>query len=108
MAFDRLGKFEELVLLAAAALVGEGYGVTIRDYVEDGTGQRVSVGAVYATLDRLERKGYVTSRLGEASATRGGKRKRLHQVTARGTKALTEARTVREHFWNVIEAAASP
>ncbi len=108
MAAERLGGFEELVLLAVASLAGDGYGVTIRDNVEDGTGQRVSVGAVYPTLDRLERKGYVKSRLGGATANRGGKRKRLYRVTARGTTAMTEARTVRDHFWNAIEAAASP
>ncbi len=61
---------------------------------------------MYATLDRLERKGYVRSRLGGATASRGGKRKRLYRVTARGTVALTEARTVRNYFWNVIEAAS--
>ncbi len=106
MAGERLGGFEELVLLAVAGLAGDGYGVTIRDHLELGTGNRVSVGAVYATLDRLERKGYVKSRMGGATGERGGKRKRLFRVTAHGKTAIVEARTLRDHFWDAIEAPA--
>ena len=107
MSKDRLGGFEELVLLAVAGLAGDGYGVNIRDHLENGTVQRVSVGAVYATLERLERKGYVHSRMGGATTDRGGKRKRLYRVTARGTAAMTAARALRDHFWHSIEAATS-
>lgn len=106
MADERLGGFEELVLLAVAGLGGDGYGVTIRDHLEDGTGNRVSVGAVYATLDRLERKGYVKSRMGDQLAERGGKRRRLYRVTARGSSVMTQARTLRDYFWQAIEAPA--
>ena len=107
MAEERLGGFEELVLLAVAGLAGAGYGVTVRDHLEHGTGTRVSVGAVYATLDRLERKGYVKSHMGSATSARGGKRKRLFRVTARGKTAMVDARTLRDRFWDAIEVPAS-
>ncbi|MEE8134903.1 MAG: helix-turn-helix transcriptional regulator [Gemmatimonadales bacterium] len=104
MADNRIGGFEELVLLAVAGLQGDGYGVNIRDHLETGTNQRVSVGAVYATLDRLERKGYVMSHMGDATADRGGKRKRLFRITPNGTAAITDARRLRQIFWDAIEA----
>ncbi len=106
MAEERLGGFEELVLLAVAGLAGDGYGVTIRDHLEEGTGNRVSVGAVYATLDRLQRKGLVKSRMGGTTAERGGKRKRLFRITGRGQAAMAEARTLRDYLWNAIQAPA--
>ena len=101
---DRLGGFEELVLLATATLAGQGYGVTIQEALEEETGQPVSVGAVYATLDRLERKGLVSSREGAATADRGGRRKRLFRVTAQGMRTLEETRQVRDQLWEAIEA----
>ena len=101
---DRLGGFEELVLLATATLAGTGYGVTIQEALEEETGQTVSVGAVYATLDRLERKGLVTSREGAATTERGGRRKRLFRVTAQGMRTLEETRQVRAQLWEAIEA----
>ena len=107
MSTDRLDGFEEVVLLAVAGLRGEGYGVSIRAELETGSRGRVSVGAVYATLDRLERKGYVESRVGAATAERGGRRKRLFKITGTGTAAITDARRLRDRFWKTIEAPAS-
>lgn len=103
---DRLGGFEELVLLAVASLRGAGYGVTIQECLEEETGHQVSVGAVYATLDRLETKGYLNSRLGPATAERGGKRKRVFRISASGVRALGESRRVRSSLWDSIEAEA--
>lgn len=103
---DRLGGFEELVLLVVAGLRGAGYGVTIQEQLEAETGQLISVGAVYATLDRLERKGGVSSRLGPATAERGGRPKRLFRVTAAGSAALAETRRVRQSLWKAIDAGA--
>lgn len=102
----RLGGFEELVLLAVASLKGEGYGVTIQECLEEETGHRVSVGAVYATLDRLERKGLLGSRYGPATAARGGKRKRIYRINASGVHALSESRLIRGRFWKTIEFPA--
>ena len=103
---SRLGGFEELVLLAVASLRGAGYGVTIQERLEEETGHRVSVGAVYATLDRLERKGLLGSRLGPATAERGGKRKRVYRIHAAGVEALDESRRIRGRLWKTIESPA--
>jgi PadR family transcriptional regulator, regulatory protein PadR len=86
---DHLGGFEHVVILALMRL-GEGaYGVPVRQEIEARTGREVSIGAVYATLDRLEAKGYVKSRLGEPTPERGGRSKRFFRVTAQGSTAVT-------------------
>lgn len=100
---DRLGEFEELVLLALQALDGDTYGVPVQQYVERTAGRRVSMGAVYATLDRLEDKGFVRSTMGDAGPERGGKRKRLFFVTRVGKQTALDVRRVRERIWRVIE-----
>jgi len=107
MSIDRLGGFEELVLLTTASLGGIGYGVTIQEELEAEVGRPISVGAVYATLDRLERKGLVTSREGPATAERGGRRRRLFRVSADGHRALADARRIRGRLWDAIEARTS-
>ena len=82
-----LGEFEMLVLAAVLRAGEGGYGAAIFGEVER-TGRPVSMGAVYTTLKRLERRGLVSSRLGEPSAVRGGRRKRLYRVEAAGRHAL--------------------
>jgi DNA-binding PadR family transcriptional regulator len=85
---DHLGGFEHVVILALMRL-GEGaYGVPVRQEIEARTGREVSIGAVYATLDRLEAKGYVKSRLGEPTPERGGRSKRFFRVTPQGRMAV--------------------
>ena len=84
MAGDYLGEFEHVVLLALLRLGDDAYGVTVRQEIAQRTGRDVSVGAIYATLGRLETKGFVRSRLGAATAERGGRAKRHFRVTARG------------------------
>lgn len=86
-----LGEFEQHVMAALLRLRGNAYGVTIRREIADRTGRDVSVGAVYATLDRLEQKGFVSSRLGEATPERGGRAKRYFEIEAPGMKALNES-----------------
>jgi PadR family transcriptional regulator len=85
---DYLGEFEQIVILALLRLEERAYGVTVRQEIERRTQREVSIGAVYATLDRLEMKGYVTSRRGEPTAERGGRSKRIFRVTGRGAAAL--------------------
>ncbi len=100
---DRLGEFEEFALLAAFAL-GEGtYGVSIQQFIERTTGRDVSIGAVYAALGRLEAKGYVRSALGPATAQRGGRPKRLVEITPLGVRTVKNLRHVREGIWRLIE-----
>ena len=88
---ERLGAFEQLLLLALVRLGDDTYGVPIRQEIEGRTGRLVSPGAIYTALDRLETRGLVRSRLGDASAERGGKRKRLYRLTARGAGAIAQA-----------------
>ncbi len=95
---SRIGAFEELVLLAVLGLDGSGYGVSIRAELETETGETISLGAVYATLDRLERKGLVGSTVGSATAERGGRRKRVFRVSATGTAALRAMQRIRSQL----------
>ena len=100
---DRLGEFEEMLLLAVYALGDETYGVPVQQHVERASRRNVSMGAVYAALDRLERKGFVRSMTGEATAMRGGKRKRHFAITAEGRKVLNDVRRIREQLWRAVE-----
>lgn len=93
-----LGSFEEIVLLSMLRLGDDAYGVKIRQTVEGAVGHSVSVGAIYATLERLERKKFVSSRRGEPSAERGGRAKRYFKVEAPGAKALNEATIIRQRL----------
>ena len=101
---DYLGEFEEVTLLAVRALGEPAYGVPVQQFVERATGRAVSMGAVYATLTRLEAKGFLRSIRGEATATRGGKRKKLFEVTPAGLRIAKDTRRVRERLWRAIEA----
>ena len=84
----RLAEFELRVVLAVLRCDGESYAVAVHRELESRTGQRASLGAVYITLDRLARKGWLASRLGEPSAARGGRAKRYYTVTKRGMALL--------------------
>jgi DNA-binding PadR family transcriptional regulator len=94
-----LGEFETSALLAIVRLQGLGYGVSIADEIERRTGKAVSFGAVYATLDRLQKKGLITSDLGEPTPERGGKPKRFYRIRADGERALREAQAWSERMW---------
>src|SRR5207245_258502 len=83
-----VGVFEHLVLLAILRLGNDAYGVTVRKEIEVRTGRDVSLGGAYATLDRLETKGYVTSFYGGATEERGGRSKRFFRITAAGLAAV--------------------
>jgi len=85
---ELLGSLEHIILLALARLDGGAHGMIVRCEIEKRTGRNVSIGAVYATLERLEAKGYVSSFTGEPTAERGGRAKRLFRVEAAGKLAL--------------------
>jgi PadR family transcriptional regulator, regulatory protein PadR len=87
---DYLGEFEHIVILALLRLADKAYGVTVRREIEARTGREVSIGAIYATLDRLQAKGYVNSQLGEPTPERGGRSKRFFRVTAKGISAVKQ------------------
>jgi PadR family transcriptional regulator PadR len=101
---DYLGAFEELVLLAVAGVGEEAYGITVQERVARDAGRTVSLGAVYAALDRLEAKKYVASWLGDSGPYRGGRRKRLFSITAAGQAALRDMRRIRDRMWRAVEA----
>ena len=88
---SHLGEFEQHVLAALLRLRDNAYGVTIRREIAERTGRDVTIGAVYATLDRLERKGLVSSRAGEPTRERGGRAKRYFKIEGPGAKALNES-----------------
>ena len=100
---DRVGEFEELTVLAVRALGEPAYAVPVQRFIEKKARRAVSMGAVYAALGRLENKGLLRSTVGEATAQRGGKRKRLYEVTPLGMRRLRELREVRERIWRAIE-----
>jgi DNA-binding PadR family transcriptional regulator len=85
---EYLGDFEQIVLLAVLRLEANAYGMAVRREIEARTGRETSIGAVYATLERLESKGYVKSSQAEPTPERGGRAKRMFQVTAEGGHAL--------------------
>src|SRR5580704_15399813 len=85
---DYLGEFEHIVVLALLRLGERAYGVTVRREIEMCIGREVSIGAIYATLDRLEVKGYVRSHLGDPTPERGGRSKRFFRVSAKGLAAV--------------------
>jgi PadR family transcriptional regulator PadR len=99
---DRLGEFEELLLLSLQALHDATYVVPVQQFLERTAGRPVSLGAVYAALDRLELKGLVRSSMGEATPERGGKSKRLFSVTREGKRMVQDVRRVREAIWRAI------
>jgi len=102
MSDTSLGAFEELVLLMVAVLHGDAYGVAIRDELEARADRSVHISAVHSCLNRLEKKGYVRSEMGQPTAERGGRRKRLFTISASGKTVLRRTREVRESAWNQI------
>lgn len=85
-----LGEFEYLLISAAAGLGDEAYGAAIREAIEDRTGRKCSIGALYTTIDRLENKGLLKTWMGEATAQRGGRAKRMVRVTPKGVQAASD------------------
>lgn len=79
-----LGEFEYLVISTAASLGDDAYGAAIRERIESVAGRKCSIGALYTTVDRLEKKGLIKTRMGEATAERGGRAKRMIKVTPKG------------------------
>jgi len=88
---DQLGNFEQMVLTAVMRLGEEAYGVSINEKVGEIAGRPTNLGSVYVTLDRLEAKGYVSSKLTEPLPERGGQPKRFYYMKAEGIRALDES-----------------
>jgi DNA-binding PadR family transcriptional regulator len=99
-----LGEFEQVVLLAVLRLGDEAYAVPILDEIARCTGRSVSRGSVYVTLDRLETKGYLRSKLGDPTAERGGRAKRYYTLRPRALEALRDSRRALVALWRGFEA----
>jgi len=94
-----LGEFEHIVLLALLRLESNAYGAAIRQLLQAEIDRDVALGALYSTLERMEKKSLVVSKLGEATAQRGGRPKRFFSVTAEGKVALKHAKQAMDTMW---------
>ena len=105
---ESLGEFEQIIMLALMQLGPEAYGMAVRREIEERTGRRVSIGAVYATLERLESKGYVSSHAGEPTGERGGRAKRFFRMESGGERALRESQEVIRKMMAGLKAGWRP
>ena len=103
----RLGEFEEVMLLLVGILGEDAYSFKIAEEFESQTKRGVSIGAVHSTLSRLEDKGFLKSEMGQSTAERGGRRKRIYSITASGQRALTDSRDFRVSLWSQFPAFAN-
>ena len=98
---ELLGTFEQIVLLAVLGLEENAYGRSVLQAVQSASGDNrsISAGAIYATLDRVEMKGLLSSRIEEGTPARGGRARRFYRLTPTGASALSEARRTLEKMW---------
>ena len=98
-----ISRSEEFLLLAVWRLKDNAYGVAIREQIKKATGKTWAYGALFVMLRRLEKKGYLKSHFADPSPQRGGKSKRIFQLSAQGIKALKDVRKAQESVWAGIE-----
>jgi DNA-binding PadR family transcriptional regulator len=99
-----LSRTEEILLLAVWRLQDQAYGISIRNEASRSTGSNWSLGAVYAPLHRLEKKGFVRTRAGDPAPERGGRAKVYYQLTSTGRRALLDVKRVQETLWTGIQS----
>ena len=102
MSQKTLGEFEEIVLLIVGILNGDAYSVGIITEIDERLNRNVSLGAIQTVLKRLENKDLLRSKFGDATNERGGKRKRLYELTAEGQKIIDQTRLQRNSLWEAI------
>jgi len=102
MSKNHLGEFEEMILLTTASLQPSAYGVSISASLKEMTGREADMGAVHSVLRRLEAKGFLRSEMGGATSARGGRRKRLFEVTVAGKKILDTTYYLRTSMYEKI------
>jgi PadR family transcriptional regulator PadR len=103
-----LGEFEEIVLLTVARLDNNAYGVNITHEIVEQTHRAVRLNQVHASLLRLEEKGMVSSKMGDPTPERGGRRKRIFRITAFGQQTLSDIKEVRSHLWSLLPSHIKP
>ena len=96
---NRLGEFQELILMTIIVLKNEAYGNSIQRELEERLSETISIGAIQTALKRMEEKGFVKSIWGEASSVRGGKRKRIYEATPHAQHVLREMHSIRSKLW---------
>jgi PadR family transcriptional regulator PadR len=101
-----LGELEELVLLTVGVLYPDAYGVAIMDEIEKQAGRSLNISAVHSVLSRLEEKGLISSKMGDPTKERGGRRKRIFNLTAAGKRSLEKANEMRTQLFNQIPKIA--
>ena len=104
--FYQLGELEELVLMMVAILQEDAYGVRVMDEIANQANRKVNISAIHTVLDRLEKKGFLSSAMGGASAERGGRRKRIFQITAEGKSAIAYVHKTRNELFDKIPKTA--
>jgi PadR family transcriptional regulator PadR len=100
-----LGEFEQMLLLAMMQLGEDAYGVRLSQILEEQVGRRVSRGSVYVTLDRMEDKGWISSKVSEARPERGGRPRRIVAMTPAGVEQLKRSRGALLTLWTGLEEA---
>lgn len=106
MNYKTLGEFETVVLLALLRLANDAYGAAIRQLLQQEINRDVTLGALYSTLERMEKKGLVVSKFGESTAQRGGRPKRFFTVTGEGKTALLHAKKALDTLWQGVTIRA--
>ena len=101
-----LSRKEELLLLTIWKLKDNAYGVPIREHVSEMTKKYWSIGAIYDVLDRLTRKGLVSTTVSEPIAERGGKRRKFYAITKTGHESLEEVRSLQKEMWSDLPKPA--
>lgn len=99
---NALSDFEEIVLLTVGILYDEAYGLAITDELESRTGRTFTISSVHKALMRLEERGMLRSYMGGATEERGGRKKRLFNITNSGKETLFEVRKTREQLWEAV------
>jgi PadR family transcriptional regulator PadR len=97
-----LTRAEELILLSVWQLKSDAYCIPLRKQISEITGENWSLGSIYMPLDRLVKKGYLKSYLSESTPERGGRHKRIYELTDEGMKALLRVREVQANMWRDI------
>ncbi len=105
MSQDYLGEFEQMVLLSIMRLGEEAYGLAVKDELESTAGRSPSSGALYTTLDRMERKGLLESYAGDSTSDRGGRPRRYVKLTPAGQEMLVRSRSTLLALWDGLEGA---
>lgn len=98
----KLGEFEEVVIIIVAILADNAYAFKITEEYKTQSQRQVSIGSVHSTLERLVQKGFLISEMGDPSAERGGRRKRIYSITAEGQRAIKHSRDFRISLWNQV------